>query len=97
LLRRLPPKFFDPELQLFRPATAAVLIAMAMVDDPECDHAVADLVEVVAADPSPELPVWTITPDGQKLQLSAILQTVAGRLAALYAPKPARRSPVPTA
>jgi hypothetical protein len=101
VLRRLPQKYRDPDLQLYRPVTPAILLALDAVDEccAACDTHLAEIVEVVSCDPAPAHPAWTFTPDGQKLQISAVLQLVAGRLAALYAPPKPRspRTPVPAA
>jgi hypothetical protein len=83
VLRRLPARFYSQELELFRPLAPAVMVALAAVDEIE-DDVVADLVEVVALDPAPELPAWVMTPDGERLQISMILQAVARRVAKLY-------------
>jgi len=102
VLRRLPAKYFDPELKLFRPITPVVLIALSLTaaneDDDTLDLAVANTIEVVAADPDPQAEAWTTLPGGRTLYISRLLTAAAGRIAELYAPQPSRsrrRSPAP--
>jgi hypothetical protein len=98
LLRRLPAKYNDRELQLFRPITPAILLALDLMDECEgscdCDARLADMIEVVAADPAPDptMPAWANMPDGTPLYISKLLATVAERLAGLYAATPKTRS-----
>jgi hypothetical protein len=87
LLRRLPARFFDRASETFRPVAPAVLTALAhVVEDDGLDDELADAVELVAADPAPELEAWTSTPRGSRVPITSILKMTASRLAQLYAP-----------
>ena len=88
LLRRVPPKYFDPETRLFRPVTPAIVAGLDLVDpDDCCDDRVADLAELASADPDSAPRAWTALPDGSTLHIGQLLGVVAQRLAALYSPK----------
>jgi hypothetical protein len=101
LLRRLPAKMFDAELQLYRPIAPAVLAALDLMepchaDGCECDARLADVVELAAADPDGARDAWTLLPDASPLYVGKLLAVVAQRLAGLYAAtKPRRTSKKP--
>ncbi len=93
LLRRLPGKYFDQESKLFRPVAAPVLMALSLVDgDDGLDAVVADVVEIVSADPSPDpaMPAWTELPGGGTLKITALLDATAKKIADLYIQSPKR-------
>jgi hypothetical protein len=98
LLQRLPKKYFDPTTQLFRPVAAPILMALSLVepldDDDGLDVAVAEVVEIVGADPSPDpaMPAWTELPGGGTLKITALLNATAQRIADLYVQSPKRAS-----
>jgi hypothetical protein len=91
LIKRVPAKYFNQEMQLYRPVTPAILAGLDLVDpEDECDERLADLIELASADPDGAPKAWTALPDGTTLHIGQLLGVVAQRLATLYSPK--RRS-----
>jgi hypothetical protein len=92
VLQRIPAKFFDRGLGLYRPVAAAIAVALDYSGDccPGCDERLAEDVEIIATDPTPDPGAWLIVAD-RPFEIGRLLQNVGTRMARLYA-TPKRRS-----